>query len=335
MRVAIFGSSPDVGGQDDAFASLCRQLGAELGMRGYIPVIHSGSPETAGHYVVEGLRSVAVDRGTRLRIEVHRTLARKEAFEDDEALLVQPKPCLERGSRSLLSDSKLAPRISAIMASDFAILLGGKDGTARCGEYALALRKPVVAVPGFGGSAGKLYEENYEAVYYDHPRVYDKLAKLGGSGTASLAAAEIVEFGEALSGVHTYFLSYSHKDLEEADHVELLLTRTGRVVRRDESRLDMHDEIKPRLKDEIGKSDTFLSLWSKKSARSQYCIWERDTALELHEKFGRPRRILMIRIDKTAIASKWRGRRHLNGIDRNVRRAELLELMSSEFADEG
>jgi len=335
MRVAIFGSDRSGGSQSEAFVSLCTQLGTELGMRGYIPVVHSNSPKTADIHVVEGLRSVAKDRGARLRIEVHRTLDGGDPFKTDKHIQVKPVPYLEQGESSLLRDARLAPRIGAILASDFTILLGGRRGTARCGEYALALAKPVVTVPSFTGSAADLYKSKYEALYFNNPRVRSKLIDLAGSGTAHPTAADIIDFGEALSGVHTYFLSYSRKNFEEADHIELLLARTGRLVRRDESHLSVHDEIKPRLKEEIAKSDTFLSLWSKESASSDYCNWERDTALELQNEFGRPRRILMIQIDDTQIAEKWRGRRHLIGNKRDNRRAEVLEMMRHEFADEG
>ena len=334
MRVAIFGSDRSGGSQTEAFAHLCRQLGAELGMRGYIPVVHDNNPKSADVDVVEGLRSVAKHRGSQLRIEVHRTLAGGDPFQNDEHIRVKQVPYLEQGENSLLPDARLAPRIGAILASDFTILLGGRRGTARCGEYALALAKPVVTVPSFAGSAADLYKNKYETLYFNNPRVRNKLMELAGSDAAHPTAAHIVDFGEALSGVHTYFLSYAHENVEEADHIELLLARTGRLVRRDESHLGVHDKIKPRLKEEIAKSDTFLSLWSKESASSPYCNWERDTALELQNEFGRPRRILMIQIDDTTIADKWRGRLHLTGITRDNRIAEVLELMRYEFADE-
>jgi hypothetical protein len=96
-----------------------------------------------------------------------------------------------------------------------------------------------------------------------------------------------------LGGTHSYFISYSHHNLEAADHVESLLRRRRRVFIRDENELKPGDAIKKGLEEAISESDTFVVLWSDPALKSAWCRWERETALRVQAERAMPKRFVL------------------------------------------
>jgi len=222
---------------------------------------------------------------------------------------------------------RLGARVGGVSGCDAAILLGGRTGTRLIGKLALHLRKPVIAIPAFGGAASELFEAQ-RAVYFQRqeclPFIQDLMSWNHKSADAAMRMAAL------LARTHSYFVSYSHEQLAAADHFELLLTRVGRVFRRDEKDLVPGKSIKKQLQLQIAHVDTFLALWSAEAAKSEWCDWECAIARKLMKTAGRPKRIVFVRLDDTRVPAAFKKNLHIDATTRSDVVAAKQKLLDTE-----
>ena len=329
MRVAIFGSLRKVAeAKHSAFESTCVDLGFELAKRAYLPLLHSEAKKSADRYIINGLKKYAIDSGNKPRVEIHRAIDAPKIYTHETTLQIK-EIHYSRAEES--ADKRLGSRVGTIARSDIVFLIGGSSGTRKNGAYALDLKKPILAIPFFGGSAEKHYLK-LEPCYMQNERIADKLSEILKPIHVYPAASDLVDLCELLSGIHSYFVSYAHKDSMSADHIEVLLLRSNKNVRRDERKLEFSEPIKSTLKEQIAKSDTFICLWSKNSVDSKWCKWECETALGLNRKVGRPRRVVLILLDQTELTRPWSDFIQLRGESRHERELAVRRLTESEVA---
>jgi len=96
---------------------------------------------------------------------------------------------------------------------------------------------------------------------------------------------------------HSYFLSYSHEDIVTADHVELLLLRHGRKVRRDEKFLEPTIPMDEHFLQQIKCCDTFIALYNTNYKNSGNCQGELSEARVCWRATRTCPRIVFIRLD--------------------------------------
>jgi TIR domain len=319
MRIHLVGSTPDNDYERSPesieknlieyadFFSAAAELGRVISERGHTIIIGSDFSLTVDyHAVMEGMLPVIkASPMRRFYVEVWRPNDRKRPYEslrhDFSNLNIEyfvSKPGFPIHHRK---NPKLNPintnlwtfaHQSAIANADVLIAMGGTVGTERAVH--IAKQSGVTALPlsTFGGGA----EQAYQALE-------SNLILLPGGHALSaewspFRAEEIIKLAEQ-TGTHSYFISYSHAQIEWCDLVHLALYTRGRVVLRDRDELAVGRAVQPRLMDAIGKAETFVLLWSKEAAESEWCQKEIDKALELHRQGFPPRRIVMLRKDKT------------------------------------
>jgi hypothetical protein len=199
------------------------------------------------------------------------------------------------------------------------------------GQLALALKKPVIAVQMFGGTAAEIFDQE-ERRYLQMPEVANNLYLLTDFWDSLKSAEGVISTAEILAGRHTHFLSYSRQNQEQTDHLEALLRRRARIVCRDEEALKLTEEIKEKLADLIERADTFIAVWSKDSAASEWCRWERKVAEECLRKKGlRHKRILFLALDDTPLPRPWTHFLQSKGTCRLVRAKSVAGMIEQEF----
>ncbi len=335
MRVAIYGSLRSVDkDHHDAFKKTCVKLGVELAKRGDVPLLHSEGKKTADRFVFKGVAQYADNTKSKPRVEVHRTVGTERLYPDSELVHVTevPYPADEDHSEEM-ADKRLGPRVGTIAGSDIVVLIGGSNGTRRSGAFSRQLKKPILAIPCFGGSAEDLYSSTMEELYLADERITHKIGELSQPTGDHPHAAVLIQLCQTLAGLHAYFVSYAHKDSADADRVEVVLRRANRHIRRDERDLSITDEIKDTLRERMAKSDTFVCLWSKNSANSDWCQWECDTAREMLEGDTRLRRVVMIKIDNKSFKEPWDKHVQLDGTSPAALDAAVQNLINSEILE--
>ncbi len=311
----------------ESFASAAESIGREFGRRGYTALLHSDGANTLDHHLVRGLRNAAAARDMNPVVELHRGLGSERIYADRTGLafrdVTYPRPEAKR-------DKRLGARVGAVAAADAVMLMGGDRGTRRVRQIARSLKKPIVAIPAFKGSAETAFN-TLEDRYIDNPAVSTRLPLLvDWRDKASALAA--VDLCELLSERHVYFISYPHTLQAAADHMEAVLSRGNAVVFRDERDLEFGADLRRDLEGMICKADTILIVWSSHSRDSEWCKWELERARSHQEENGRPRRILLIREDDTPLPDEYKGTLQIEGGDRASREAALGELVGREKA---
>jgi hypothetical protein len=143
MRIHIVGSR-SFKMTDDEFENLkaaCRDIGREVARRRHEAVIGSVRPNTADRYVAEGMAEIA---GKHMLTFYRR---------DDE---ISDKPDILTPDKfhCTIKAYKGNRHIFALAEGTAMLVIGGQGGTATAGFAAFALKRPVLALPRFGG-AGK------------------------------------------------------------------------------------------------------------------------------------------------------------------------------------
>lgn len=129
---------------------------------------------------------------------------------------------------------------------------------------------------------------------------------------------------------HSYFLSYSRKDVSATDHVELILRRKKREVLRDENGIRASEKLDDRIKAMIANSDTFIALWSKAYNDSGWCSGELTYALDRRKRSQKPSRIVLITLDKTDLPLRVRGCLCPEGYERDRRELTVQKVVADE-----
>ena len=132
-------------------------------------------------------------------------------------------------------------------------------------------------------------------------------------------------------GNNHYFISYSHGDNDAADHVEALLRRQHCVVLRDEDRFKLGESLDGATRRLIQSADTFLLLYSAKSAESSHCRKELALARELlADERRRGRRVVILKLDEESeIPKEFEGVIYKKAYDRSSRENAIQALNST------
>jgi hypothetical protein len=325
MRILFAGSRGHLTSskEQELFAKAGRELGRAAIRLHHDILIESDRERTLDRHVADAARQAAKPGASgRLGIELHQMLRATPAFPDWEELTriaykADHDPRYKR----------LGARVGGLSGCDVAILMGGDHGTGLIGDLALGLKKPIVAIPAFGGAADRLFHEQ-QANYFQREECQPFIQYLTSWNQKSAMAA--MRMAAVLARTHSYFVSYSHEHMDAADHFELLLTRVGRVFHRDENELVLGKAVKDGLRPQIASADTFLALWSAPAAKSKWCDWERKTALELMKGTGKPRRIVFVQLDGTSVPALFKKNLHIKGATRIERVAAMRKLLDSE-----
>lgn len=128
---------------------------------------------------------------------------------------------------------------------------------------------------------------------------------------------------------HSYFLSYSHEDTAIADHIELLLLRHGKIVRRDENFLEPHARLKEHFAHQIECCDTFLSLYSKNYEKSDICLGELEEAKSYRRNNNDRLRVALITLGERPTFDML-NRLYFEGATRAERENAISKLVNSE-----
>lgn len=170
MRILVLGSLHFEGAeaQREAFCVGCRELGEILAKAGHTIIVGSDSLNTADRYVVEGSNRVS-----RKHIVAVRRLDDDQELPFEKEADKFPNITFDYDRRG--GDWTTA-HIVALSEADILIVLGGGKGTERMAYAAEALRKPVLAIPTFGGAAADIWKEFSR--YYDTVGVRRQLTNL-------------------------------------------------------------------------------------------------------------------------------------------------------------
>lgn len=133
----------------------------------------------------------------------------------------------------------------------------------------------------------------------------------------------------------SYFISYSHDDSAEADHIEVLLRRKPRPVWRDLVNIRASENIKERIRMGIDAADTFLALWSTAYLTSRSCQQElraaRSRSQGKSSGLGDRRfRLTVIKLDDTELPGYLKDGLHLLGRMRIERLAAVERLINED-----
>lgn len=161
MQVLIAGSTHFDGGDavHGEFAAACEQLGAALATAGHDLVLGSDKESTADAQIFRGFVS-ATDHG-----EV--TVVRPREGKSTPFSAERERVNISYDRRS---GNWASVRVHEVLQADVVLTIGGRFGTELVAQTAVALEKPVLAIPCFGGISKKLFEE-FERDYRDLPDV--------------------------------------------------------------------------------------------------------------------------------------------------------------------
>jgi hypothetical protein len=129
---------------------------------------------------------------------------------------------------------------------------------------------------------------------------------------------------------HTYFLSYSKKNSSEADHLEVVLHRNNRTVLRDETEIKAGEGVSKSIEAMIQQADTFVALWGKDYATSDWCPNELEYARNQQVNGQKPTRIVLLTLDETKVPIRFVDSLHLAGQDRRQRELAIHKLLKEE-----
>ena len=107
----------------------------------------------------------------------------------------------------------------------------------------------------------------------------------------------------------TFFISYPRARPAEADFIEMILRRRNFTVLRDEKEFKADEDIPNAIKENIYKSDIFISVWCREYACSPWCFDELTLALERKKKSNME--IWLLCVDETRVVHP-EARRMLN-----------------------
>lgn len=147
MKVHIVGSYPrNMPPEEmDSFKSACRDIGRVLATRKHEVVIAALTENTADRHVVEGMKEVE---------GIHNLVFYRRDDEEKETYDVLPKEKFSFSIKSYRGNR----HINALAEGMAMLIIGGQGGTATAGFSAFALKRPVLAVPSFGGAGKDIWD---------------------------------------------------------------------------------------------------------------------------------------------------------------------------------
>ncbi len=149
MKILIAGSDHTEESRDpsDEFKSACKAIGVAIANAGHEIIVGSEKPYTADLYVVQGFTSVK----KHPKISIIRPKEGKTPFAEI------------RGKSEITYDRKSdkwnATRIHQVLPSDVVLLIGGNEGVMLIAQNAIALERPVLAIPVFKGKSEQIWSD--------------------------------------------------------------------------------------------------------------------------------------------------------------------------------
>lgn len=331
MRILVAGSKRSI--KDDQrihswFDDLAASIGHFIADTGHTLLLESDEEITFDYHALHG----ALKASESVDVEVHRLRSLKRAYKHLRAANLRQIGYGDPPVRLKKEDRRLWARVGAVAASDVVLIMGGATGTETFGSAATDLRVPLVAIPEFKGAALDWFDRCV-VCYQQQPELQDLLGAVEQPSKTPDSAEAIVQFAELLAKKHGYFLGYAHEDREAADHLEVLLRRNNRVVFRDEARLRFGDVFERDIEQQLRRSDTYVGLWSRSFAASEWCEKELNWALKLQLKRRRPRRVHLVLLDDTPLPNDYSSVLHAPGKDRDAQVSSVHRILDQEFPD--
>jgi hypothetical protein len=334
---------------DDSLRPFFRQAALELGyyaaQKGHTIVVGSENESTLDYHVVQGLKKYLNEQSGRSA-----TLDLRYAERSTESYVSLAIPGLKKSAEvyprlELGTHKHLLAHMGALDASDVAFAIGGAEGTYRTGAVAMMLGKPILALRAFGGS-GRLLYDILRTSYLTAAHKDQRYSLLGRSWDGEETAVQLVSLAEDLAlqrsekaarpgspddigPTHSYFISYSWKNVKVADHIELLLRRRQRIVIRDQTHIPAGGTMDEVIQRQIDSADTFLALYSTQFQGSDWCPNELDYALDRNKQGKNPRRVVAITLDGQ-VPFRLRTDLRSTGNDREKRELAIDKLIREE-----
>ncbi|WP_327325927.1 toll/interleukin-1 receptor domain-containing protein [Streptomyces sp. NBC_01210] len=307
MRILVLGSLPDhvPGANQPILAEHAplfragRALGWALAAGDFRAIIGSSSQRTIDPYIFEGYAEYCRENPSSQRhIEIQFPVdaanpGHEPRFADAPENLHVMK--IENYADASSPHRWIVSHFAALRSADLLIVLGGGVSTRLLGAYAASNKIPTLAIREYGGSSAEVFLLARHTYQKAIPRLGERPTRETSQKVISFAV-ELVK--SKPRSIHSYFLSYSWNDCPEADYVEVLLRRFGRMIFRDEDRVMIGHRIPRQLEASIQEADTFVALFSNSYNASQWCPSELEFALE-SQASGRPDRIVLIELDET------------------------------------
>jgi hypothetical protein len=301
MKVLIVGSTDFNDSQPtgvptrEELLAFCDQLGHELAQREHTIVIGSTRPRTVDYHVLNGATRFARQSPTTpVHVKIH--------YREKAGITVPEVPgnlsVDEFAYSDAPGDRRTDARMSAIRDADVAVVIGGAHGTGLVATLAEHQNVPVVPVPTFGGTAARVYQRLQNQFTASQRAELSQLHKSTDIPMLIEVAEQLVKerLQKGQTQTHSYFLSYSNKDQEDADHIELLFRRLNRIVFRDEANMSAGSNIDSALQTAIEGADTFVVLLSDAYSASDWCGGELAHARATMSRSDRPSRIAVIEL---------------------------------------
>jgi hypothetical protein len=175
MKIHVVGSQPHnmTADEFESLKSACRDIGRELASRGHEIAIASLRENTADRHIAEGMKAVEGKK--------HKLTLYKRHDEKLEALELLPKDRFD----VTVQDYKGNRHINALAEGMPMLVIGGQGGTITAGFSAFALKRPVLALPQFGGAAKDIWDA--VSIRYGRSLTSDTLDALSGRWTENTA----------------------------------------------------------------------------------------------------------------------------------------------------
>ncbi|MBY3182241.1 hypothetical protein RWK44_08325 [Rhizobium sp. 25PS6] len=179
-KIHIVGSEPRNSTNFEEMKLACAAIGKEIASRGFGVVIGSLRPHTADYHVIQGMSEVdCISEVTFFR------KADEPPVEETE---------LPKGKFKLVERRYQGNRhLTALLESQAIVVIGGQSGTSTAGFAAFSLKRPVLAVPQFGGAAKEIWDavsSRYGQVL-THAELDTLSAKWGDSSASCVVNAAI------------------------------------------------------------------------------------------------------------------------------------------------
>jgi len=316
---------------DKKLFSACKELGYYASSRGHTILIGSDSKNTIDFHIMEGvLKFLSEKPNKKVSVEIHRPEGPKAIYTDVpenlEISKIQYPESFEH--RWIVS------HVRALDSCDVLITLGGGASTRLTGNIAADRQKPIISVGTFGGASYELYNK---LIYHYKNSISDQSSiSYLNSHWSKKSAEKIIGLAESLAPqkishqVHTYFISNSWDDSSIADHVELLLLRRNRHVKRDEMSIEPGTNLSDSIKILIQESDTYIGLWSKNFNNSDWCSGEHQYAIKQRNKGENPKRIVFLLLDNEELHLTANKYLQIPATTRNDREVAINKLLENE-----
>jgi hypothetical protein len=146
-KIHIVGSEPRNSTNFEEMKLACAAIGKEIASRGFGVVIGSLRPNTADYYVIQGMSEVDC---------VSEVIFFRKA---GETPVEEPELPNGKGKFNLVERKYQGNRhLTALLESRAIVVIGGQSGTSTAGFAAFSLKRPVLAVPQFGGAAKEIWD---------------------------------------------------------------------------------------------------------------------------------------------------------------------------------